>query len=112
MCELLTLINVLAHQLGRVMRNVAMMTTWAESCWRCSCQENKTGKTREGVFGCGEGGHVGKKMKCLTEVYGESAVATPDGKAERRRRQLRALKQPSKGGSPTDLFTDHNITTE
>ena len=25
-------------------------------------------------------------MKCLTKVYGESTVATPDGKAERRRK--------------------------
>ena len=28
---------------------------------------------------------AGGKMKCLTEVYGESAVAIPDGKGERRR---------------------------
>ena len=44
-------------------------------------RKKKTGNTKEEVFGCGEGGHAGK-MKCLTEVYAESAVATPDGKLE------------------------------
>ena len=32
-------------------------------------------------------------MKCLHEVYGESAVATPDGKAERRRRRIHVIIQ-------------------
>ena len=35
----------------------------AKMCWRCSCG----------------------KMKCLTEVYGEYAGSTPDGKAKGRR---------------------------
>ena len=46
-----------------------------------------------GVFGCGEEGHAGgrseqEKMKFLTEVYRESAVATPGGRAERRRKYV------------------------
>ena len=49
-------------------------------CWRC--KKKKTEKANEEVFGCGEGG----KIECLTEVYRESAVATLDDRAERRRR--------------------------
>ena len=48
--------------------------------------KNKTGQTKEELFECGEGEHVGGKMKCLIELYGESAVLIPEGKAERRRR--------------------------
>ena len=45
-------------------------------------------RTKEEVFGCGEGGHAGsgEDVKCLLEVYGESSVMTPDRRAERRRR--------------------------
>ena len=50
----------------------------------------EVGVREDEVFGCGEGGHAGGrkrgKMECLTEVYGEHAVVTNDGKAERRKR--------------------------
>ena len=31
---------------------------WVERCWRCSYREKETGKTKEEVFECGEGGHA------------------------------------------------------
>ena len=67
-----------------------------ERCWRCSCQENEdggrpkrryldvakedmqeVGAREHEVFGCSEGRLQGVT---LTEVHGESAVATPDWK--------------------------------
>ena len=42
-------------------------------------KRKKTGKTKEEVFGCDEG---------MTERYGESTMATLDGKAERRKLKM------------------------
>ena len=50
-----------------------------EDMWEVGTREDE-------VFWCGEGGHAGGRTTREDEVYGESAVVTTDGKADRIRR--------------------------
>ena len=59
-----------------------------KSAGGAAAREKKTGKTKEEVFLCGEGGHAGGRRRqgvFARSVWRLSTVATPDGQAERRR---------------------------
>ena len=50
----------------------SLMTMWAESCWRCSCQEKENEEHQRGGIRmwrtCGR--YERGKMMCFTEVHG------------------------------------------
>ena len=61
---------------------------WAEGAGDAVAGGKKTGKSKVEIFGCGEQDTQDvaalEKLTCLTKVYGESTVATPDGRVERK----------------------------